>query len=206
MSNALMGRSDFKLYPRGFLGAPQGPKIEKMPRPFDEQLSRVQTQFSLLRPTESNSLVPNQNVESLYSEYINNGARVLDFDFRKRVLITALNAFGTTMFDMWYQKQTTSPAFGDLHSQFIDDTLRFIADGKREMSVETWGSLLTYSDKGELHREVSEYAAEFFGISTRGYNRHRRNATLVEIIQQWTSKPNGFEDLLCTLHVLFGTY
>lgn len=199
----IASQSSMMLYPRGFLGARMGPQIKKYPRATDAQVRSLQNNVSLFQPGVV-TLPSNENVESLYRSYISHAASMTDFDFRRKVLITALSAFGTPLFDYWFMQQLHSPSCGDMHRRFLDDTLKFISEGRREVSISTWLSLLNFSDEGEVNFNLSERAAEHFGISTGGYNRHSKNTSLVDNIQMWTSQPNGFEDLLCTLHVLFG--
>lgn len=200
----LASQGALMLYPRGFLGARLGPQIKKYPRPTDAQVRSLQNNVQLFQPGVA-SLPSNENVENLFRQYINGSASMGDARFRKKVLITALTAFGTPFFDYWFVQQLHSPSSGDLHRAFLDDTIKFIREGRRDQALETWASLLDFTDSGEVNTQVSEYAAEFFGISTNGQQRIRRMSSLNEIIQDWTSKPNGFGDLLHTLHVLFGS-
>lgn len=201
---SLVSNGGFTIYPRGFLGAILAPRIEKSPAPFEAQYRQLQNNLNLFQSSPGQIEV-NENVESLYSKYIRNTYKSSNFEFRKLVMITALGAFGTDAFDFWYLKQHESPSVGDLHRKFLEDCLRFIATGRRDMPLETWDALLDYSDSGELRSGVSEVTAEFFGITSNGYVRQRRHTTLVEVLQDWCAQPNGLEDLLCSLHVLFGT-
>lgn len=200
----LVSNAGFTIYPRGFLGAILAPRIEKSPAPFQDEYRKLQNNLSLFQPSAS-TIAVNENVESLYSKYIRNTYKAEAFEFRKLVMITALNAFGTEAFDFWYLKQFESASVGDMHRRFLEDCLRFILTGRREMSLETWDSLIDYSDSGEMRGPVSEYTAEFFGITTNGYVRQRRNTMLVDVLQDWCAQPNGLEDLLLALHVLFGS-
>jgi hypothetical protein len=199
----LVSNEGFTIYPRGFLGSILAPRIEKSPAPFENEYRKLQNNLNLFQAS-SGSILVNENVESLYSKYIRNTYKAASFDFQKLVMITALGAFGTQAFDFWYLKQFESPSVGDLHRKFLEDCLRFITTGRREMTLETWDSLLDYSDSGELRGGVGEVAADFFGITTNGYVRQRRMTMLVEVLQSWCAKPNGLEDLLLSLHILFG--
>jgi hypothetical protein len=70
--------------------------------------------------------------------------------------------------------------------------------------VNNWNDLVSYADKGEPNTTLSEEAHEFFGISSNGIVRQRRNYDLLDIIAKWTSQPGGWQDLLGSLHILFG--
>jgi hypothetical protein len=199
----LVSNEGFTVYPRGFLGSILAPRIEKSAAPFEAQYRQLQPSLNILQ-NNTGSILVNENVESLYSKYIRNTYKASSFDFQRLVLTTALGAFGSQSFDFWYLKQFESPSVGDLHRKFLEDCLRFIMTGRRDMSLQTWDSLIDYSDSGELRGQVSDMAADFFGITTNGYVRQRRMTTLVDVLQGWCAQPNGLEDLLQSLHILFG--
>ena len=193
----------FKIYPRGFLGASLGERIERALKPFEDRLLTQQYRVDLFQmPTPTVEV--NSNVEALYVEYVKNGGATAAFEFRERILHSALAAFGTSNFSYWFTEQHRSPATGDLHRRFLDDMLRFIRTGQREMSLENWHSILNLSDLDGNITPLSEYANEFFGISSHGYNRQPRNTDLIEVIQDWCAQPGGIEDMLGCLHVMFG--
>lgn len=199
----MSNNTPFKIYPRGFLGVRLEGRVERRALLNDTNLG-VRFFQSIMMANRNDVDHSNPDVEALYAQYIRREAQTLSFDYRKKVLIVALAAFGTSQFDFWYRLQLKSPTIADLHRRFLEDTLRFIRTGKREMALETWNVLVTADDKGEQKSELSEYANEFFGISSGGYSRYSQNTSLTEVIQNWCSQPNGFEDLLGTLHVLFG--
>lgn len=192
-----------RMYPRGFLGGNLEAQIERTPKAFGNPIAN--TQYHVNDHKSAADILPNSHVEDLYSSYIRQTASMGDFEFRKKLLKVALVSFGTDRFDMWYQSQFQSPAIGDLHSRFLVDTIKFISSGKRDMSLETWGALLIITDEGDRVKGMTKDAKEFFGISADGVTRHPRNRSIIEIIQSWCSQPNGSEDLLGTLHILFGT-
>lgn len=175
-----------QLYPRGFLG------------------EAFVSGAAALSPDRPKKPVAHPNVEGLYDRYIKRIGETISPEFRKEVLIVALKAFGTPNFELWVSSQRQSPAVGDTHNQFIDDTLHFIAEGRRSMRVENWDALVTSDDSGERLSGHTEFAKEFFGFPSNGYHREPRNRELIDVIQQWCSKPGGIEDMLCTMHVLFG--
>lgn len=198
-----MAEIPFKLYPRGFLGAMLESRVEHEARTQEGSHGFVNQTASVMR-NQNDFQHTNPAVETLYGQQINRAPGVLSFEFKRSVLRTALNAFGTPMFDFWFTMQFRSPAAGEMHLRFLDDTLRFIQTGRREMALETWAALLQPDEPKVNGAQLSEYAKEFFGIPSGGYNRHPRNRKITEVIQSWCSQPNGLEDLLCTMHVLFG--
>ena len=195
--------TQMRLFPRGFLGADQGPQVERTPAPFATHLLRQQYHIDDIDVRES-KLLPNPHVAALYGQYIKQSYQTGSFDFRKQVLQVAIAAFGTNNFEFWYNAQHKVATCGDLHNRFLTDTLKFIREGRREMSLETWQSLVTITDEGDRVGSLSPYAKEFFGIKDGAFAPNRREMTLAEVLQEWCSHPNGQEDLIGTLHILFG--
>lgn len=183
------------LYPRGFIGAEQGPSTEKRPKPIHE-IQQAQNTFRIVTKNTDQKHRPNTNVETLFMAVVRDEPYIHKLDFKKKVLQAALHAFGTEDFKFWFEMQQKSPSFGDNHSDFLDDTLRFISTGRRYVHLMTWNELVQGTDVGETRSHLSEYASTFF--------RDNSGTDLTEIIQRWVSQPNGLEDLLFSLHILFG--
>jgi hypothetical protein len=195
LSNQSADSQQFRLYPRGFLGANINSQTERTPKPFTGVLKM--TQYTVNDKKSSKGGPPaNPHVEALYAQYIKKNPSWGSFDFRKETLLTALGAFGTRSFRSWYLSQHQSPACGDLHNRFLTDTLRYINEGRREMGLMTWGSLITMTDEGNSVGPVSEYAKNLF--------KHDFGNSLTSVIQKWISHDGGLEDMLGTLHILFG--
>ena len=189
----------FRLYPRGFLGSKIMPQNIRTSDPFFNKINHHQ--FNVASSTmgggaidTSPNIPGNPFVEGLYTDYIKNIDRTTSFEFKVNILQVALAAFGTLDFKEWVEVQYKILQTGDNHSRFIKDTIQFIQTGRRDMSLETWHSLLKMTDEGnqigDIPKEISEYI--------------ENNNDLVEIIVDWCSKKNGLEDLLGTLHILFG--
>jgi hypothetical protein len=195
--------SNLRVYPRGFLGPDSEGQIERSPKPFTIELSRHQYRIS--GPTDKKDAIrPNPRVENVYSKYLRADYLSGNFEFRKEILTTAIAAFGTVFFDFWVLAQYKSDTTGSLHGKFLEDTILFIRTGKREMNLETWASLLQITDEGNNIGNLPDSIAEYFGMNTPGTNRIRRSIPTIEVIQDWCSKPGGLEDMLGTLHILFG--
>lgn len=182
-----MARASLQLYPSGFYGAQASvPMVAAAQRDPDEP--------------PINGLV-----ESLYDQLISKERALDNFEFRKQLYIAALAAFGTTRFDEWYLRQQHSVVTGELHKDFLVDTLRFIETGERSMPAQSWGTLLSFNgDRPQPQTVMDQYARNFFGITGDGVNRTPRNGLLVDVLVQWLGQPGGAADLLTTLHVLFG--
>ena len=198
--------SDFqlKIYPRGFLGKPLEAQLKMKAKPFESRLNALAVRVNIFTP-QVNSVDANPVVESLYGQWINRAPETTSFEFRKKVLIAALDAFGTDNFYEWFVAQHASPAFGDLHKRFLEDTLFFLQNGRRQMDLMTWTSLVTINDSGERSFETPELAREFFGIADADHQwRRPTNRKITEVIQTWLTHARGFDDLVGSLHLLFG--
>lgn len=180
-----MAKVMLQLYPRGFLGE-------------QTQGGPASTPSGKLRP------VGNRAVDKLYGQYINRAVLTTAVEFRRQVLATALHAFGTRNFEVWFSSQRQSPKVGRTHLDFLEDTIQFIWSGRRNMDVNTWLAILEAEDVGDRSGAYSELVNEFFGIRSYGLERVERNRDMVDVIQGWCSQSGGIEDMLCTLHVLFG--
>jgi hypothetical protein len=202
-----------RLYPRGFLGKTLPPRLVVKPRPFDVRIRT--TPIAGIVVPQQNTADANPAVEMLYAQYVKRAAATMSFEFREKILIVALDAFGTASFTDWYASQPESPSVGDTHQRFLDDTLHFIRCGRRNLPLESWVSFLLPFDGGRRLAHVSETsedngpgktAEEFFSYmqSTQPIAAGHGTVLLADVIQQWTSRPGGIEDLLGTLHLLFG--
>jgi hypothetical protein len=191
----------FRLYPRGFLGKVLPPRLVAKAKPYEVRV-RTTTSVGIVTP-QQNTADANPVVEVLYAQYIKRAAATMSFEFREKILIAALDAFGDKNFLSWFEAQLQSPAVGDVHLRFLDDTLRFIRTGRRTMSLETWSSFLQMNDAGERPTDLTDYANEYF-VVRMGPRGDRSCCSLVNTIQEWLSQPGGVEDLLGTLHLLFG--
>lgn len=204
MDQSFSDAPEFSIYPRGFLGDRAGEGVDRKIQRPDPIFRTVQHTFKFPEMPNTKAY-SNTGIDKVYSAYLTKVENWQSMEFRERVFTLALTAFGTMDFALWYSKQFVSPSVGDTHHRFLDDTISFIAGGTREMCMENWRALLSYADRDDTHDLVTMTAAQFFGISTVGQSRVPKNRDLIDIIQQWTSRPGGFEDMLCTMHILFGS-
>lgn len=198
--------AQIRMYPRGFLGDNFHPQTSRTPNRIGQEMKRFQYHAEgMIGTDKAPQITANPYVEALYAQMIKRTGNISSFEYREQILSAALAAFGTHDFQAWFETQFKSPACGEIHRRFLDDTLKFISEGRREMSLETWNALVLITDEGNPIGVMSEYSKKFFGGQMNdGIIRQRLNYKLTDIIQDWCSKPNGLEDLLGTLHILFG--
>lgn len=190
---------NFKIYPRGFLGAPLEPILERKPR----AKGRLNYDVSLFDPNDAKSVVANLAVESAYQSLCRNDLEARKFDFKEGAMQQFMWAFGTENFADWYVAQFQSPSFGETHRDFLDDTLNFLWKGQRRMAVQSWNLILDEDERRLNTSTVSDTAKNFFG---RGSLQEIRNTVhpIHEIVGMWMRQPGGFADMLTTGHILFG--
>lgn len=193
-----------KIYPRGFLGAPLAAQLKIKPRPFESRLNALAVRVNIFTP-QTSSVDANPDVEALYGKWINQEPGWNSFEFKRSVFISAFGAFGTKDFFEWFYSQQASPAFGDMHRRFLEDTIVFLQTGRRNLNLEAWASLITVRDSGERVNVYTEEAKVFFGIAdANAQYRRAQYRQLPEVLGQWLSHARGFDDLVGTLHILFG--
>jgi hypothetical protein len=193
-----------KLYPRGFFGRVLPPQFIPSKSKVQARMNQLQVRVSVVQP-QVNTLDPNPEIEQYYRRWLGEGQTVNTFEFREQVLVSAIQAFGTESFHDWYMEQFRSPAFGDLHHRFLEDTLGFIESGTRSLSLQNWMAVINQTDDGANEQILGAKAAEFFGVPIPGHRyRQPQNRWLLPVMQRWLSHPQGFEDFLLTLRVLFG--
>lgn len=159
-------------YPRGFSTQPSGPNPEAATSSGDPQ------------------------IDTLYKLYIARSVNTDSWEFRRRVITAASPLFGDLLHWFAFQASMNNKVYA-LNYKFLEDTLRFIQTGKREMSVMTWLDLLL------------EWPEEKANIATiqrlKGMNLTDVQPWLGEQgISRWLSHPSGFDDFITTVHIVFG--
>jgi hypothetical protein len=130
-----------------------------------------------------------------YCEPVNNST---SWQFRRLVLGCAKRLLGGR--PNWFLSQDPNPWVLAYNYQFVIDTLRFIGTGRRRISIHAWPDLLSNYPKNELP-DVSnrhEIADTFTQLAL--------TTSIDALLQLWCSHPKGFDDMICTLNLLFGDH
>ena len=197
-----MNSSNIVLYPRGFIGFDTGLITDKTSGVnMDEWVKSIKLNKPIMQEVSPYKGIP--QVDALWKEYQSGVSFMTSFDFREKVLKTALIAFGTLSFFDWCNLQNKNIYFTALHKKFLNDTFNFIQTGKRSVANTTWQSLLSMKEATPKDSETPFEINEFFRIN-EGPNC-RRSFRLSDNVNEWVMQENGFEDLLMTVHLLFGT-
>ena len=127
-------------------------------------------------------------LNTLYQMFLTNSVDTDSWAYRKSVLDTAIRFFGDIQ--QWLTLQAQNPCLYGNNYDFLCETLSFVKTGRRRLSVLNWIELM-YPLPGPIPQGVGTRTLTYEGSTE-------------DFIAQWCSQPAGFEDMLCTLRVLFG--
>jgi hypothetical protein len=193
---------NFKIYPRGFLGATRSPVLVK--KSGSKRNQSLQYDNTLFDTNDTKVVVANTDIESLYERHVRGEATTERFAFRDEILQQVLWAFGTTDFEGWYKVQYNSPSFGVDHRDFLDDCLHFLMEGKRARSLYTWDVMLDPTDTRCQEDTLSDNARRFFHKEFVSNLAPQGKMLVSDVVAMWCAQHGGINDLLFTAHILFG--
>lgn len=114
--------------------------------------------------------------------------------FRAAAIACAARVFGD--FEKWLMLQlTVNDRVYDLNLRFLEDTIQYIRTGRRATSVENW--LMLVLDNQEPQDGVACLARARASVPFKA-------GEFDNFIADWCQWPDGFDDMVCTMHVLFG--
>lgn len=195
------------VYPKGFLGF----DIGLIAKDNSGSLEQVVQAIKLNKPiAKTNIGISNHDVDKLWEQYCGGFQFTTSFEFREKILLAALRAFGTDNFYEWCKLQEQSPFYTDMHRRFLIDTLEFINTGHRSMNVQTWSRLIEAREVGVNDRNIRVNFDNYFNISAPNENglttiENKPGVDLNKVIWHWTKAPNGVEDLIASLQIFFGS-
>lgn len=134
-------------------------------------------------------------VVALYEFFTNRTVPLTTWQYRKQVLETAIRLFGNI--GQWLTDQDNNPRVVGYNLQFLKDTIRFVRTGERQMRPETWIELLAEAD--EHSHPASHANNDYLRIGLLP-----DEVKTASFLAKWCAQPGGVDDLVCTLHVLFG--
>lgn len=132
-------------------------------------------------------------VEELWADYTGDILRSESWVIRKRILAVARKYMRG-----FFLHQDHNEAIQDYNYDFLLDTLRFVVEGERRLSVWTWLELVTHENPEP--KDVSER----FGIRNYLKEHGLLSMSYDELIQRWCSHPNGIDDMMVSLNIIFG--
>jgi len=137
-----------------------------------------------------------EDVAECQRMYLSKTDGYTDWAFKRRVINNALRLFGDS-FSLWVKQQLGNPYVNEKALRFIDDTIRFILTGKREMMVMHWPRILDANPKsiqltsGDMRKALD------------GVIKTNSDSLSKDYLSSWLSHPGGFDDLVFTMSVVF---
>lgn len=133
-------------------------------------------------------------VDSLYDYLASSQGRPKNWKFQAQITDVALIHFGD--FHEWLDTQISNPHLSGPRREYLIDTINFINGKPRQMNSSGWMFVL----------EDLQLRAE--QVNIRRYHESsqylEKGLTTVQILQKWCERPEGINDLITTLYVLFG--
>ena len=135
-------------------------------------------------------------IDELYNIYLSGKVNHQGWGFRKEVINAAARLLRN--FPMFIQMQRDNPYLYGYNYDFLQDTVNYIATGRRQLSVQAWKELMF-----EHMPPSGDYKTRSrFVVLPEAVPYINKNVD--EVVSQWCSHPNGIEDLLLTLVMIFG--
>jgi len=135
-------------------------------------------------------------VTDLWRQYTSPNNQSSAWSFRRKAIMVAKQMLAGR--PNWFIQQDTNELVREYNYQFLIDTLRFIGTGKRRISIHAWPDLLSNHPVAGLN-DVSE-RHEIADV----FEQLKLTTSIEAMLQLWCSHPHGFDDMVCTLNLLFG--
>lgn len=149
-----------------------------------------------------NSALLTDEVDAILKPILATPHERLSWTDREKVLYLAKVAFGEKP-KKWFTDNSMAST-SRRKMDFLLDTVRFIQTGKRQMSVQNWRDLLPTLDD-----PVSVKPEDRVDVNADKYYKdlviYMKVCNTVDMLCHWCSQPKGFQDLVCTLDILFGS-
>lgn len=136
-------------------------------------------------------------VHDLFVEFTNHPKRAVTWEFQSRVINLAQELFQGEY--SWFIRQDSNALIKDQNYAFILDTVRYIATGKRKFSIYTWPALVSY--EVPITNESVQGRRDIYFLTQELHVPLDADA----FIQMWLTHKDGFNDLVYSLHLLFGS-
>lgn len=139
-----------------------------------------------------------RDVDRMMDLTLTGRANTQGFSFYREVFPIAMEFFGN--FSQFLHTQKNNPFLYGYNYEFLLDTLKFIQTGCRKVSIHNWKPLLAeWAEPRSEHKQrassgqLGDVFKPFMG---------RPGA---EVVALWCSHPNGFEDMVMTIWLMFGS-
>lgn len=193
-----------KIYPSGFLGSASVIQTE----PID-MIVNVKNLLNRTRVNKPTPYTANQDIVLMWEEALMNNKDFKSFEYKEKILVIAMKAFGTQILKDWVDAQVSNPQSGDTHYRWIDETLKYVIEGiPRSYMYNTWLTVLSAARPDTEAKGYSKVMHNYFGAGRASIlmspDKNPRSMSTVDFIRAWVCRDNGIEDLTASLNVLFG--
>lgn len=120
------------------------------------------------------------------------------FSYYREAFPIAMKFFGD--FNGFVVTQKNNPFLYGYNYEFLLDTLKFILTGCRKVSIHNWKPLL--AEWAEPHSDHKQRASSDQLVDAFKALRTCHGA---DVVAKWCSYPNGFEDMVMTMWLMFGS-
>ena len=142
-----------------------------------------------------------KEVDDLYEEWSKNNTLIKTIEFREKIIKAAKNAFNNISIYNWLNIQKYANTVTSTHVNFISETIGFVLGFPRSIQTSQWIRLLEVSEKAQsINLDIDKY----FNKNNIQNQVKFSSSLLTDFIVTWVSQPNGFEDMLLSLYVIFG--
>lgn len=138
-----------------------------------------------------------RGVDHLANLLFSGRVNTVGFGYYREVFPIAMELFGN--FSAFVQTQKNNPFLYGYNYEFLLDTLKFIHSGHRKVSIHNWKPIL--AEWVEPHSDYKLRARETIPVEFKPLVK----LTSSEIVAKWCSHPNGLEDMVMTMWLMFGT-
>ena len=137
-------------------------------------------------------------VEVLFRWFITRKVNPDTWDYRVKVLAAALRLFGDNFADWAKLQMRGNPYVYEHNYEFLRDTYAYLVSGERKLQVQSWEELLMEYPKAVVLNTLQDRFND-------DMDKLLVSKKTIDVLQRWCSIEGGFEDLVYSLHILFGT-
>lgn len=138
--------------------------------------------------------------DAILKPIMNKSQDRLTWDEKSAVLELAMAGFGSRVGGWFSAISMGKPLRRNM--DFLVDTVSFIQTGRRNISVQNWRELL-WRDGSSLSTQPCVVVARDQTYSDLVI--YMKLCTTEAMLCQWCAQPKGFQDMVCTLDILFGS-
>lgn len=135
-----------------------------------------------------------ETVQVLHDLLLDRSFNTVRWGYRSQVLDNAVRLFGD--FGPWLQDQLNNPRVVGYNLEFLKDTLQYVRTGRRDLCLANWIDLVAEGDGRVQAAEITRSRANNLALA--------QGESTTKLLQTWCSRTGGIEDLMSTLHILFG--